>query len=228
MRCSLGVVTSLASLSSVLAVATPKEARATEADLVLDINKIQRYWGQVHILHRHGARYPTGSEEDAVNDALFATKVAAIQSEEGTSAFTGPLSFLNTWQYYLGSGLLLPTGAAQDFTSGARFWNERGRLLYNASIGQPFYNATFNNGTARPLPLLRTTSQERILDSALAWAGGELLGRNYRQVDTDLTKGFFGPENATSKYNLLVIPEGGTEASLRLCLSFKGVSRGLC
>ncbi len=81
--------------------------------------------------------------------------------------------FLNTWKYALGKNLLLPSGAAQDYTSGTSFWNTRGRLLYNATVGQPYYNASFTNGTARPLPLLRTTSQERILDSALAWANGK-------------------------------------------------------
>lgn len=96
----------------------------------------------------------------------------------------------------LGSGTLLPSGAAQLSAAAADFWNTRGRLLYNATVGQTFYNASFTNGTARPLPLLRTTGQERILDSALSWANT-----------------FFGPENATSKYNLLVIPEGGTEVS---------------
>jgi hypothetical protein len=81
--------------------------------------------------------------------------------------------FLNMWKYYLGENLLVATGAAQDYTSGTQFWNIRGRLLYNATIGQPFYNSSFVNGTTRPKPLLRTTSQERILDSALAWANGK-------------------------------------------------------
>ena len=51
---------------------------------------------QVHVLHRHGARYPTGSEEDAVNDALFAAKIGSIQSSEGSEAFSGPLSVSST------------------------------------------------------------------------------------------------------------------------------------
>ena len=45
----------------------------------------------MHILHRHGARYPTGSEEDAVNDNTFAAKVGSIQAKEGSKAFSGPL-----------------------------------------------------------------------------------------------------------------------------------------
>lgn len=68
--------------------------------------------------------------------------------------------------------MLVPSGAAQDYTSGTSFWNTRGRLLYNASAGQPYYNETFTNGTTRPKVVLRTTSQARIYDSALAWANG--------------------------------------------------------
>ena len=82
---------------------------------------------QVHILHRHGARYPTGADEDAVNDDRFAAKIKNITSTEGPTPFSGPLTvsserltlqFLNTWKDMLGRSVLLPTGAAQDYTSG--------------------------------------------------------------------------------------------------------------
>lgn len=70
-----------------------------------------------------------------------------------------------------------------------------GRLLYDAIPGQNYYNASFTNGTARPKPVLRTTSQARILQSAEFWA-----------------EGFFGYQtNVSSLYDLVVIPEGGTE-----------------
>jgi len=57
------------------------------------------------------------------------------------------------------------------------------------------------------IPLLRTTSQERSLDSTLAWANGE------SETGVRLIGRIFGPENAMSKYNTLVIPEGGTKVS---------------
>lgn len=94
-------------------------------------------------------------------------------------------------------------GAATEFQAGATSWNRYGRTLYNASIGQVSYNASFPNGTARPKPVLRTTSQSRIYNSEINWS-----------------LGFFGPsfnttpnpklEDATP-YRLVVIPECGTE-----------------
>jgi hypothetical protein len=92
-----------------------------------------------------------------------------------------------------------------DLTVGSDFWNTRGRLLYNATVGKPYYNASFVNGTERPKPVLRTTSQPRILDSALAWANGGC------KLDIQLNLGFFGPVNTSSLYDLVVIEEGGTE-----------------
>ncbi|KAG8982798.1 hypothetical protein FRB94_007850 [Tulasnella sp. JGI-2019a] len=200
--------------------------RRDSTNLLTDINAIQTHWGQirpynnspasyfgvkntglpdgcgyeqVHILHRHGSRYPTSGLEDGTNNERFAQMIANITAAKGPSVFSGPLSFLNTYSYQLGRSLLVPTGAAQEFKSGSDFWNTRGRLLYNAPPGETYYNATFTNGTTRPKPTLRTTSQARIYNSAVAWASG-----------------FFGTAlqgipSAADEYNLLVIPEGGTE-----------------
>ena len=46
MRFTTGIFLGLGSITSVLAIATPKERRA-EPDLLTDIHAIQRYWGQV-------------------------------------------------------------------------------------------------------------------------------------------------------------------------------------
>lgn len=126
-----------------------------------------------------------------MNDKLFAQKVANFTAAGGS--YSGPLAFLSSYSYELGSGLLVESGAAQEFTAGTQAWTKYGRILYNASAGQNYYNATYNNGTARPKPVLRTTSQPRILQSALYWA-----------------EGFFG-YNSSADYNLVIIPEGGTE-----------------
>lgn len=48
---------------------------------------------QVHLLHRHGARYPTSGDSPA---AFAAALHEAATSPAGVS-FTGPLQFLNTW-----------------------------------------------------------------------------------------------------------------------------------
>jgi len=150
---------------------------------------------QVHVLHRHGARYPTGADEDAVNDDRFAAKIYEIVAKEG-QAFSGPLGVSvdkvpqliavpkhlerlprpkRPGPHRCRSRLHLRNVSVHQrrWSDGRSFWNTRGRLLYNATIGQPYYNASFTNGTVRPKPVLRTTSQARILDSALAWANGE-------------------------------------------------------
>ncbi len=64
---------------------------------------------QVHIVQRHGARYPTSGEGPAV----FAAKLQeAVTNGTGFTA-SGPLSFLNTWTYKLGAELLTPFGREQ-------------------------------------------------------------------------------------------------------------------
>ena len=63
---------------------------------------------QVHLLHRHGARYPqVGSSH-----AALAAKLHAAANSTGFSA-SGPLEFLNTWTYKLGGELLTPFGREQ-------------------------------------------------------------------------------------------------------------------
>src|ERR1700722_8064998 len=63
---------------------------------------------QVHLLHRHGARYPTSGSAPAA----FATTLHAAASGAGFGA-SGPLSFLNTWTYKLGAEILTPFGREQ-------------------------------------------------------------------------------------------------------------------
>ena len=212
---------------------TPRQRRQTSAQLLTDINVIQQYWGQitpyadnsddyfgvediglpdgcqieqVHLLERHGSRFPTSYFDDGVNDENFAAKLVnwTRESSAGSDSFTGPLGFLNTYQYLLGEGELVAQGAAQSFEAGVTFWQRYGRTIFNATVGQLAYNASFENGTARPKPVLRTTGQGRIQNTQINWA-----------------LGFFGPsflpepdptfENVTEAFNVVVIPEGGTE-----------------
>lgn len=128
---------------------------------------------QVHVLHRHGQRWPTSSLIDGEGMEDFAQKVANYSKAHpnATVVTTGPLAFLNQWKYVLGYDLLTANGAATEATSGANFWNKYGRLLYHAT-DSIHWNETLNvypNGTARPKPVFRTTSQARILESARWW-----------------------------------------------------------
>lgn len=63
---------------------------------------------QVHLLHRHGARYPTA--DSSVSN--FAAKIHTTASTPGFTA-SGPASFLNTWKYKLGAEILTPFGRSQ-------------------------------------------------------------------------------------------------------------------
>lgn len=172
---------------------------------------------QAHLLQRHAQRFGTGEFDDAPNDATFGERVATWQASRSSSSssrknggcsssssFSGPLAFLNHYSYTLSESLLTGVGATTEFSNGVAFWNRYGRLLYDAVPGQTAYNGSFTNGTARPKPVLRTTSQSRIRNSQISWA-----------------LGFFGPSFAaspdptlagwTDAFDVVVIAEGGTE-----------------
>lgn len=123
---------------------------------------------QVHMLHRHGDRFPAPGTTE-----LMQQVAAKLESMTAPPADAG-LKWLEKWNYTLGQDILVGKGVANMFDSGSRFWGTHGRLLYNASWS-PFWNDDFNvfeNGTARPKPVLRATTQYRIEDSARAWAAG--------------------------------------------------------
>jgi hypothetical protein len=64
---------------------------------------------QVHLLHRHGARYPTSG---GGGPASFAAKIHSAASGNGFTA-KGSIRFLNTWTYKLGAEILTPFGREQ-------------------------------------------------------------------------------------------------------------------
>ncbi|KIK63761.1 hypothetical protein GYMLUDRAFT_40825 [Collybiopsis luxurians FD-317 M1] len=121
---------------------------------------------QVFLLHRHGARYPTGGSSPAV----FAAAINAAAGNR-TLVATGPLDFLNTWTYKLGAEILTPFGREQLFELGVGFRVKYGDLLKNFT----------------GLPVWRTTSEERMVDSALHFAAG-----------------FFGVQSYQSDYHQLI------------------------
>lgn len=206
----------------------PRQA-SSAAGLLMDVNIISQYWGQIspysdnpenyfgvedvglasgcqveqaHLLQRHGNRFPTSGDDDGGNDERFASKITDFTAK--SSGFAGPLAFLNSYHYELAQSYLTGLGASTEFQAGATFWNRYGRILYNASIGQIAYNASFPNGTARPKPVLRTTSQSRIYDSEISWSLG-FFGSSFEKVpNPNLT-------DAATPFSVVVIPEGGTE-----------------
>ncbi|KAJ7456109.1 histidine phosphatase superfamily [Mycena latifolia] len=123
---------------------------------------------QVHLLHRHGARYPTSG------GSSFAAAVHAAATGAGFNA-SGPLEFLNTWTYKLGAETLTPFGRAQMFNLGMGFRMKYGELLKEA----------------KDLPVFRTTSEARMVDSALNFAAG-----------------FFGVQSYQNDYHQLIELDG--------------------
>lgn len=130
---------------------------------------------QVHVLHRHAQRYPTDNPLDGGGMVKFKEKIGNYTKDHPhTKIGKGPLEFLNQWTYALGTDELMATGAATEATSGGSFWSKYGRLLYRAppsTVGWDESLNKFPNGTMRPKPVFRTTSQARILESARWWLG---------------------------------------------------------
>ena len=209
-----------------------KRATVSDDTILTDIDQISEYWGnlrpyadndpsyfgvtdvglpygcqveQVHVLHRHGARFPSGV--DTTNVQNFATKVANVLNAGGK--FTGPLDFLNTWSMQMGGELLVPNGAAMEYKSGVDFWNKYGRILYDAPPSQAYYN-----GTGKPKLFFRSTDFARTIDSLMGWATG-----------------FIGPHNTTDYYSILPIPVVGsynnTLAGFSTCGPFIAPALGL-
>jgi hypothetical protein len=108
---------------------------------------------QVHLLYRHGARYPTSGAAPAT----FAQK---LQNATKTGFnVTGDLEFLSTWTYKLGAELLTPFGRSQNFMLGVQYRQLYGELL--------------NNFTEQgAIPVFRTESQDRMVKTAENFAAG--------------------------------------------------------
>ncbi|KAJ8520135.1 hypothetical protein ONZ45_g3017 [Pleurotus djamor] len=102
---------------------------------------------QVHLLHRHGARYPTSTSQGS--PSAFATKLRAAASSGGLEV-SPPLLFLKDWKYKLGRNDLTPYGRQQMFDLGSSFRIKYGELLENLN----------------DLPVFRTTTSGRMVDSA--------------------------------------------------------------
>ncbi|MCJ1375051.1 hypothetical protein MMC20_006285 [Loxospora ochrophaea] len=104
---------------------------------------------QVHMLSRHGSRYPT-------TGSGVATLGSAIENATANgSTFTGALSFLNSWSYKLGAEILVPVGRRELFDSGVLHYYQYGQL-YNTSTKI----------------VARTTSEDRMLKSAEYFLAG--------------------------------------------------------
>ncbi|KAL0252850.1 hypothetical protein I308_102242 [Cryptococcus tetragattii IND107] len=140
---------------------------------------------QVHLLYRHGARYPTSG----AGPSTFAAKLATAAAQGGGFNATGDLSFLNTWTYKLGAELLTPFGRLQNFELGVAFRQQYGELL--------------NNFTEQgALPVFRTESQDRMVKTAENFAAGFFGVPEYLdQVSIELMVETSGVNNTGAPYD---------------------------
>ncbi|ANB11052.1 acid phosphatase PHO11 [Sugiyamaella lignohabitans] len=126
---------------------------------------------QSHVLHRHAERYPT----DGMTARLSATAEKLMKMPPPPSK---QFEWISKWNYTLGADLLTARGVGTEFKSGSDYWGSHGVALYNATSNgnnELFYSPKLNvyeNGTSRPVPVLRATTQSRIETSARAWAAG--------------------------------------------------------
>lgn len=116
---------------------------------------------QVHMLHRHGARLPTEDFREA--GPHFGNFISNLTMSNTTFGFDGPLSFLNDWTYDLGSNLLTPAGSQQMYDSGVQSYYR--------------YSALYNSTAQKHKPIVRSTSQSRVIDSATYYNLG-FFGKN--------------------------------------------------
>ncbi|CAK48535.1 uncharacterized protein An15g07000 [Aspergillus niger] len=106
---------------------------------------------QMHMLHRHGSRYPNKDEGDD-----FANWIKAITNATAHGAvFRDELSFIHDWTYSLGADMLTTRGREDLLESGIlNFYN---------------YGHLYTPGTKI---VARTTTQDRMLKSAENFLAG--------------------------------------------------------
>ncbi|KAH7028624.1 histidine phosphatase superfamily [Macrophomina phaseolina] len=151
---------------------------------------------QVHVLHRHGARYPTSSDGSI-------TLAQKIVNATGTFNATGDLAFLNGWTNKLGAEILVPVGKQQLFDSGVSHYYNYGHLYPN-------------NGSKI---IARSTTQDRMTQSAeyflagffgLQWPQNASLELIIEQQNYNNTlAGYYQCNNSNAAVN-----KGGSNATL--------------
>jgi len=137
---------------------------------------------QMHLLYRHGARYPT----EGAGPEKFARKLR--NATKTGLAFSGNLTFLSDWSYKLGSDLLTPFGRSQNFMLGVAYRQLYGHLLNNFT-------------EAGTLPVFRTQSQDRMVKTAENFAAGFFGVPEYRsQVNIEILVETAGVNNSGAPY----------------------------
>ncbi|KIJ69717.1 hypothetical protein HYDPIDRAFT_77157 [Hydnomerulius pinastri MD-312] len=106
------------------------------------------------LLQRHGARYPTTGAGSSIQATV--AKLQSVQNYADSS-----LDFLKNFTYMLGTEILVPFGAAQSFDA-----------------GQVHYTRYADLVNKKMLPFVRSSSSERVVESALNWTAGFAYASN--------------------------------------------------
>jgi len=139
---------------------------------------------QVHLLYRHGARYPTSGAAPQT----FAQKIA--NATKTGLAVSGELSFLSDWTYKLGAELLTPFGRSQNFMLGVEYRQLYGHLLNNFT-------------SAKTIPVFRTESQDRMVKTAQNFAAGFFgVPEFLDQVNIEILVEAVGVNNSGAPYDV--------------------------
>ncbi|TFK33295.1 phosphoglycerate mutase-like protein [Crucibulum laeve] len=105
---------------------------------------------QINIIQRHGARFPTVKANEA------AGITSALKKLQSVSRYTDPkFGFLKNYTYALGTDELVPLGALQSMESG-----NITALRYPELV------------SLDDLPFVRSSSSQRVVDSATNWTSG--------------------------------------------------------
>ncbi len=152
---------------------------------------------QMHLLYRHGARYPTSGAAPAT----FASKLANATKGAGFQV-AGELAFLSNWTYKLGAELLTPFGRSQNFLLGVEYRQLYGELL--------------NNFTAqKAIPVFRTESQDRMVKTAENFAAGFFGVPEYLdQVNIEILVETLGVNNSGAPYEVCNNSNVATKGSI--------------
>lgn len=132
-----------------------------------------------HILHRHGSRYPAGPG----GPSSLGRKIKLAQ-KTGQLKAHGDFEFLEHWEYDLGEDVLVHKGAQELFDSGVKYYYEYAKLLEN-------YDKK---------PVIRTTSQSRMVDSARYWALGFFGWDMQDKVNIEVLTETFFQNNTLAPY----------------------------
>ncbi|CAO2647423.1 Nn.00g083450.m01.CDS01 [Neocucurbitaria sp. VM-36] len=151
---------------------------------------------QVHLLYRHGARYPTSGAAPAT----FAQKI--VNATKTGFSVSGDLAFLADWTYKLGAELLTPFGRSQNFLLGVEYRQLYGHLL--------------NNFTAsKTIPVFRTQSQDRMVKTAQNFAAGFFgVPEFLNEVNIEILVETLGLNNSGAPYEVCNNSNVATKGSI--------------